>query len=192
MKLEGFELEVEGSRDDAALISNQVTSQIGNMLDIEGIIKGEAKPKTTPLPTIGNLEKKPPRKKRSSTPKYTNEEKKEIEAISFSHDPSIYGNPKQDWKVLQKSIWLLYVLKENGSGDQHPGGRLSNTFNHHFKQSGVITTSNINRDLGRAKSNASPATVGEDKQGKIGYWFLTDSGISQAQALVAEARGESG
>jgi len=193
MKLQGFELEVEGSREDATLISNQVGKQIAGMLDIQDIIEGEASEKTSPPPLAPTIDAKPtkaPRKKRASGPSYTREEKEANKAISYSHDPSKYGNPSQNWKVVQKAVWLLYVLKEEKQGDTHPGLRLVNTFNEHFKQSGKITTSNVNRDLGRAKTQ-QPPLLGEDKVGKLGEWFLTDGGIRMAQELVAEALGES-
>ena len=190
MKLQGFELEIEGSREDAALISKQVTNQITGMLDIEGIIEGKAK-RTTPNPPLQADESTAPakpRKKRASGPKYTKEEKAEIAAIAFFHNPENFGNPQQGWTTVQKALWLLYVLKETNLGDSHPGVRLTNTFNEHFKQSGKIATGNVNRDLGKAKSQA-PALVGEDKVGKFGNWFLTDTGRQEAQKLVAEARG---
>ena len=193
MKLQGFELEVEGSREDAALISNQVGKQIAGMIDVQDIIEGEASEKNSAVeqpPILNASPAKPPRKKRSSGPSYTKEDKEANKAISYSHDPEKYGNPSQNWKVLQKAIWLLYVLKEESLGDKHTGLRLVNTFNEHFKQSGKITTSNVNRDFGRAKSK-QPPILGEDKVGKLGEWFLTDSGIRMAQELIAEALGES-
>ena len=67
MKLQGFELEVEGSREDAALISNQVGKQISGMLDLEEIIQGKSNPKVTPPHIIEQPEKKPRKRKNCSS-----------------------------------------------------------------------------------------------------------------------------
>ena len=86
-------------------------------------------------------------------------------------------------KTVDKAIWLLHVVKQELSGSV-----LVATFNKHFRQAGMITVSNANRDLGRSKSK-SPPFVGEDTTKNPPQWFLTEEGTRQANKLVGDALG---
>lgn len=65
-------------------------------------------------------------------------------------------------------------------------GQIVKTFNLHFRQAKTVTSSNVARDLGKAKVS-TPALVGEDPTKSPPGWFLTDEGVRRAQALIAEA-----
>lgn len=62
------------------------------------------------------------------------------------------------------------------------------TFNKHFRQSGQLTTGNVNRDLGVLKGK-SPSQIGEDATKEPSAWFLTTEGKTSARKLVQEALG---
>jgi hypothetical protein len=96
------------------------------------------------------LQRRRPKRSKAAQP---NKESGNSIAIDFSHAPEKFGNPSQGWKTKDKSIWLLYVLREGSSIGEVSGRSISETFNKHFKQSGTITASNVQRDLGRAKVN---------------------------------------
>ena len=68
------------------------------------------------------------------------------------------------------------------------GGTISATFNKYFKEAGVISTSNVNRDLGRAKAKL-PAQVNSDVNKTPAEWYLTTEGKKIAEQFVKEAVG---
>lgn len=190
MKLTGLEIEIDGSRDDAAAITASIGQQMANLLQpVDSIIDGAPlQPnlpglETTPQTNVG----KKSRKRRAPTA--STNEGAEVIAIDFQHAPEKYGNPQQGWKTAEKSMWLLYVLKEAANVGEVSGRALSETFNKHFRQSGTITVSNTNRDLGRLKGEKPPA-LGEDASKNPPNWYLTDDGRKRAQMLVAQALGK--
>lgn len=194
MKLQGFELEVEGSREDASLISRNLGEQMSSLLQPAGaIIEGEI---ATGLLTSANnshpsegATTKKARRRRHQTVNVNGEVPP---AIDFKHDSGKFGNPKQDWKTAQKAQWLLYVAKEVTGIAELSAKDLVTTFNKHFRQSGTITASNVTRDLGRLKVTDTPSPVGEDPTKSPPLWYLTDEGRKRAQGFVAEALGQSG
>jgi hypothetical protein len=101
------------------------------------------------------------------------------QAIDFRHDSAKYGNPSQSWSVTQKTIWLMYVLKNVQSSNEISASQLLATFNENFKQAKTIHPPHLSRDLGSAKVQ-NPAPVGEHK----GMWYLTSEGERQAKELI--------
>lgn len=194
LKLQGLELEIEGSREDASLISRSVGQQVASLLHpASGIIEGKDVLNGLPVleispPLPSAPLKKARRRKQTGTASPADGERSP--AVDFRHTPEKYGNPRQHWKTAEKSLWLLYVLKEAAGIGELTGPNLAKTFNKHFRQSGPIQTGHVGRDLGRLKVNETPSPVGEDTTKTPSTWFLTDQGIRRAQALVADALGQ--
>ena len=191
MKIQGFELEIEGAREDAAIISQNIGSQLSSLMQPSSkIIEGDVIADRQPIPVtpqITSVEQKQRRQRRPSV--NVGGERGDSGAIDFVFAPEKFGNPKQQWKTAEKAVWLIYVLRENDKGSEFSTVTLVNTFNKHFKQSGTITTSNVTRDLGRLKTNTTPTEIGENAVASPSLWFLTDAGRKKAQSLVADALG---
>ncbi|PQA88662.1 hypothetical protein CW354_10320 [Marinicaulis flavus] len=189
MKIQGFELELEGSREDAAVINEQLGRQLAGMLPpIEGIIEGKVEQVASPGQAHQDVDEKPKRKQSRKRRVASSGEAAEAPKIEYRHDSSKYGNPKQDWNVTKKVLWLLYVLKQEVGRDEFSAGELAGVFNLYFKQFGTIRASNVSRDLGSAKKK-SPSPVADDPTKNPVTWYLTDAGNKNAQALVEEALG---
>ncbi|WP_164603536.1 hypothetical protein [Rhodopseudomonas sp. BR0M22] len=192
LKLQGLELEIEGSREDASIMSQSIGQQIAGMMGPVGtIIDGSPASDAASLPSIANSSSsnsaRKPRRKQVNGSQTNGAEGSRT--IDFKHSPEKFGNPKQGWKTAQKALWLLYVAKESANQGELASRVIADTFNKHFKQAGLVQTGNVGRDLGRLKSQ-SPAAVGEDTTQVPPAWFLTDEGRKQAQALVSEALGQ--
>ena len=195
MKLTGFELEIEGSREDVPLMAQAVGQQISSLLTpASNIVEGEII-ENNDLPQLPSEAKPKTRKKRSSRQSSQNSTnstlngKGKTEAIDWKHNPTNWGNPQQDWSTTDKSIWLLYVVHKETQVAELTGSEISKTFNKHFRQSGQITTGQINRDLGRAKGKR-PALVSEDTTKNPPAWFLTSEGKKVAQDLIVKSGGQ--
>jgi hypothetical protein len=195
MKLQGLELEIEGAREDAAVISQNIGAQLSSMMQpVSGIIEGEishdgAVPVQAPQIINGAVKKQRRTRKQSSV---IGSDSQESTVIDFKSSPEKFGNPQQQWKTADKALWLIYVLQENSKGTEFSTKAIVDTFNKHFKQSGRITTSNVTRDLGRLKTNTTPTVIGENSSNSPSTWYLTEAGIKKAQGLVAEALGVAG
>jgi hypothetical protein len=185
LKIQGFELEVEGSRDEVSDLTRSVSEQLSGLMNPSGIIlDGSSEAVVPPPQSAPKLTDRRSRRKKS-IPANTDDLGS---AIDFRHDPSVNGMPRQDWKTAQKALWLIHILSPLGKGDGFSTKTLVETFNKHFKQAGTITTSNVTRDLGRAKINDNPPPVGEDTTKSPSQWFLTEEGTKRVLAWIAEAR----
>jgi hypothetical protein len=198
LKLQGLELEVEGSRDDIPAIRQSLNQQLAGLL---GPATDMAEGKTSKPITIqseddgssGNGSTKRRRKNRSATARNSSQgESSEDSALDWRHDTARYGSPPQTWSASDKAIWLLYVAKNEANAGEMSGSRLASTFNKQFRQAGQIQTGQVNRDLGRLKTarKGEPPLVSEDITKTPPAWFLTDTGTKHAQKLVAQALGE--
>ncbi len=189
LKIQGFELEIEGAREDAAQISEQIGQQVaGIMKPVEGIIEGSPAEKPANQPSLPGLEaspvtpQKPKRKKRTAN--LSGEKKTSTDPIDFVLKDTTYSTPQQSWTIVQKAMWLLFILKELGLGNQHSGSVLNATFNKHFKEAGTIDTGNINKQLMKKKSEKR---VGQDTTNDPAEWFLIQDGINEVRELIAGA-----
>lgn len=195
LKLQGLELEIEGAREDASLISRNIGQQMAGLLQPAGaIVDGDVLNDETPPVQIinasnGTSPKKIRRRKQASTAQNDDDSSA---AVDFKHEPQKYGNPRQEWKTAQKAVWLIYVVKEVTGIAEMTTRSIVETFNKHFRQSGTITTSNTSRDLGRLKAKEKPSPVGEDTTKTPAPWYLTEEGRKRAQELVGEALGQPG
>jgi hypothetical protein len=193
LKLQGFELEIEGNRDDASIISRSIGDQIASVISPGvNIVEGEfssahSANNTAPaVPLISEAVKRRGGRRSRNTTAVAGEVG-EAAAIDFRNDPAKYATPTQQWKTADKAIWLLYVVKEVTGVSDLSTGQIMKTFNTHFRQAKTITASNVSRDLGKLKVS-SPSLVGEDNTKSVGRWFLTEEGVRRAQALIANAQ----
>lgn len=201
VKLQGFELEMEGTRDDVPMIAHNVGQQLAGIIGpVAEIAQGEDVTETeiAPSHTSGNgssAQVQPPPRKRaqrnrrpsgsSSAPRDASEET----APAWNHDPSRWGVPTQEWSTADKALWLLYVISQETTQRDLSAGMLVTLFNDKFRQSGKIRPSNVSRDFGLLKTRA-PALVSDDTTKSTVHWFLTQAGEHKAQELVRRALGQ--
>lgn len=177
VKLQGFELEVDGEREDIPAITSAVQRQISGMVTPAQLANG-SDPSESENPKTIDAEKKPTTRSvrrrsgsRSSEPAAS--------PIEFRHDSSKFGNPLQTWGVAEKSIWLLYVVKEITRTAEISGPQIAATFNQYFKQAKRLHPPNVTRDLGKLKVQ-NPSPIGEDKN----LFYLTQEGEKRAKELI--------
>src|SRR6185436_9277867 len=84
-------------------------------------------------------------KKRRSKMQSTSVSKRK-EALDLVNKPQTYSSPIQQWKVAEKAIWLLFVIKKENIADEASCSQLAKTFNKHFKEAKMIQPSNVSRD----------------------------------------------
>jgi hypothetical protein len=196
MKLQGFELEIEGSREDVPLIAQNLSQQLSGLMAPTGaIIEGEtvesarigAAPPPSVDPSSGfSQTKRKPRRRHNATKPATDTADT---VINWRHDSSKYGAPKQAWSTANKALWILYVVKSETEETELSGTQIADTFNKQFRQAGTIKNFNVNRDLGKLKVRKGAALVGEDTTKDPSRWFLTEAGDKKAQELIGEALG---
>lgn len=183
LKVQGLELEIDGERQDIPAITATVQRQLTGLFEpAEVIIDTEKKLKSeTDQPESGASAGKGRSSRRRASQKSTAEAAAPIE---FRHESTKYGNPLQSWSIIDKCIWLLYVLKNLTPFKEVEAAQLVATFNEDFKVAGRLHPPHVPRELARARGQ-NPAPVGEDK----GRWFLTAEGDRQAQELVKSLSG---
>jgi hypothetical protein len=193
LKLQGLELEIEGSREEVPNITQNLGRQIAGMLQPAGaIVVGEVVGGREDDFLEENLTQVPRRqrtRRKRVQAQTTRESPVKEDAVDWKHDPSKYGSPKQGWSTADKSLWLLSVVSQEAGINELSGQRIVLTFNKHFRQAGPIRTQNANRDLGRLKVNKTPSPVAEDTTKTPSQWFLTEEGVKSAQSLMADALG---
>lgn len=196
MKLTGFELEIEGSKEDVPAISQSLGRQLQGLLQPpEAILNGESHPALPVAPAIlpaqevdsdASARKKP--RKRRATAASGVVDVEDGSAVDWRHDSAKYGVPSQSWNTANKSLWTLYVVTQETSEKELSGRRIAATFNKHFRQAKSVTVTNVNRDLGRLKLKR-PSVVSEDTTKTPAAWYLTEEGNKHVQGLIAEALG---
>lgn len=198
LKLEGFELEVEGSKDDIPHIAENISGQFAGLLaPTANIARGNERAaahqpvNVTPLATQvgGGRGKRRSNGRRSASTGSGNGSASATELFDWKHDVALFGNPLQAWNTAEKAMWLLYVAAKQNVTQEMTGPQIAATFNKHFRQSGRILGHNITRDLGKVKGTP-PAKVSEDTTKEPPAWFLTDEGIKHAEVLVKTSRGQ--
>jgi hypothetical protein len=178
IELEKLKIHVEGAREIAPDIANNVANQIATVFQPAGLIESPSDNGTPINITPVTAARKPARRRsvaiKSDSPNGG--------SVNWTHDPATWGTPVQTWKQSKKIMWLLFVVEQalaDGSGltpDQ-----ITDTFNTKFKDAGLIIKGNIKRDL--SKQDESFGSVD-------GRWFLKQGGKTEAAKLVAEAKGE--
>ncbi len=194
LKITGFELSVEGNREDVPLMTQAVGQQfVGLLGPAADIVEGEiieVSSQPAPLLVEERTAKKPPRRRTptSSAPRSNNGDKKDV-AVDWRHDTSKWGSPQQDWVTAEKAMWLLHVAANEVNAKEMAANQIADTFNKHFRQAGPIRVGNVSRDLGVQKRH-TPALVSEDTTKSPPAWFLTEAGIKRANELASKARGQ--
>ena len=179
LKLQGFELDIEGDRADMPAITSAVAQEITGLIQPTAALTNGIEVVSTKTTIEGETEntKKQRAKKKSGGSRSSGDPGGQ--AVDFRHDSARYGNPSQSWSVTQKAIWLLYVLKDIQGLNEIAATQLVATFNENFKQAKTIHPPHLSRDLGSAKVQ-NPAPVGEHR----GLWYLTEEGERQAKDLI--------
>jgi len=183
-KIKELELQVEGTREEVATITNSVGQQFQGLMQPRGSMGDPSALANTPLQITEDGEiteiKNSSKKRRPSSGQSKVEKAK---ALDLTNDPAKYGAPVQGWPALDKAVWLLYVVQNILGISELSASEISETFNKHFKQLGKIRSSNISRDFGNKKAGAK-AIVGENANVYPAKWFLTEEGNKMAQRLI--------
>ena len=197
LKVQGFELEVDGTRDDLPVLRQALTQQVAGLIaPATDMADGEGAPEPVALggSTAAALAAGSSARRTRRNPRTTTSPAAETKdtPIDWRHDSATFGSPLQTWKNAQKAIWLLYVGAKAANVPEMSNGTISATFAKHFRQAGPIRKSNLARDLGLLKvaRNGTPPLVSEDTTKNPPVWYLTDAGVAEAQKLVAQALGQ--
>ncbi len=190
LKIQAFELEIEGTREDIPLISQNIGDEIAGLLEpAANIVEGQEVKKEIKSSAVFASQNNNRRSSKRPRAIKSNEQASQAEsAANWEHKPERWGIPQQNWTTAKKAIWLLYVVKEELGINEFTANSIAVTFNKHFYQSKTIQAGNISRDLGKLK--LKPQTpVSENTTKEPFAWYLTLEGVKYAQQLVQEARG---
>jgi hypothetical protein len=189
VKLQGLKFSVEGTKEDAPKIAQQIEKQLSGMIQAPAILASPGLTSGNGSPVIegevlnddGTGKKKRIRKSSAGGTKTPADE------INFVHDSSQYGSPLQGWTQVQKAIWFLYVVGKQTQITQLTGYSIAKNFNRLFKAAGQINNGNVTKGLDGQKLKGTNATVGSDMTDGTAKYFLTTTGIALAESL---AKGE--
>jgi|SRR6185369_5843831 len=194
LKLTGFELDIEGSREDIPLIAQNVGQQIAGLLaPASKIVSGEktdASSRTVhPIQTIVDVSSARRKRKRLSIPPIAGAQdaEKAPNVLNWKHDSSKWNSPNQSWSTLDKALWLIYVAEQETQQTELTVRQIAETFNTHFKQAKTVRIPNVTRDMGNKKAGKD-ALVGENATISPSKWYLTESGKSRVTKLIAEGK----
>jgi hypothetical protein len=190
MVLTGFKLKIRGERDDMPVIKRNLEQQMAGLLSpAANIAQSRLPPNTIDADIVhrdGSGRPKKASRVRRTGP--ANGEPRST-ALDFHHDFDQFGVPSQTWPAGKKILWLLYIASREAQATELSGPVIAETFNKHFRQSGMLKKSNMPRDL-RILKQKNPGLVGDNANGSPINWFLTTEGEKEAAGLVAEAKGE--
>jgi hypothetical protein len=187
LKITGFELEVEGTKDQVALITSTVSNQLRGMVQPNGLL-GE---KTDTLDVKSESVDQLPRAK-TAKPRKRNGLSKAVKGdqpgpIELNNDPSKYGTPVMEWSILQKGMWILYVAEQSAGITELSARAIADTYAKYFKQVKIFRPSNISRDFGGKKTGAN-AFVAENPSQKPARWYLLEPGKTAVKQLITEQK----
>jgi hypothetical protein len=186
MKLTGFELEIEGSKDDVPNIQQALSQQLNGLLQPPAGLIEEAPPpqmktiepeSVVALPTRTTKARKRPV---STVSPRSNGSDSESALNNWPRDITKYCAPAQAWSTREKVLWVLYVALKEEIAAELSTPQIKSTFNLHYRQAKTIDTSNINRDLGRLKGKL----VLEDVTKSPPAWFLTETGVTVVEQQI--------
>jgi hypothetical protein len=193
LKIQGFELEVVGTREDVPVLREALTQQVAGMLPpAMEMADAEVRPNRAPLSGATT----------SPTPDHTKRGRRHLSRpqakgtenespIEWRHDTAKYGSPMQAWSNAEKAMWLLYVAGNEANAAEMSNRQIITTFKKQFRSAGPILGKNLTRDLSRYKvaQNSTAPLVSDDTTKTPPVWYLTDAGKKHAQKLVAQALG---
>ncbi len=181
VKLQGLEIEVEGTKEDAPRIAQHLGKQIGTLLQSPAALaSGNVSPiidadVVESQNGTGSTKKKIKKSGGGGT-------KASADEVSFVPD-SQYGSPQQGWTTAQKSIWFLYIVEKQASITQLTAYSIAKNFNKYFKVSGAINGGNVMKGLEKERLK-TPPTVGADQTSGTSKYFLTTAGKTVAEKLA--------
>ena len=179
-------MEIEGSKEDVAVISSNISNQIKQLVKPQGLDTEDIQEiETTPTLINNPIEIRKKVKRNRSTS--NNAPKPSNTAIDIRFDSTKYGTPKMTWSTCNKAMWVIYTVYQETSIQELTITQIAETFNKHFKQAGAIRGSNISRDFG-SKKISSPSLVGETTTNNPSTWYLTDEGNKSVQNLIAQQK----
>lgn len=180
VKLQGLEIEVEGTKEDAPRIASQLGKQIGGLLQSPAALaSGNGAPTIDTEIVEANNGAVPKKKTKRGGSGVT---KTSADDFNLVHDPEKYGTPRQEWTQAQKAIWFLHIVGEQSQIKQQTSYCIAKNFNKYFKSSGQLNSANVMRGLERERQK-SPTTVNADMNSGTAKYFLTISGTALAQKL---------
>jgi hypothetical protein len=189
MKLSGFELEIEGSKDVIPNIQQALSQQLSGLLQPGAgfIDESPQLPMKTieahpVMPSVRNG--KPRKRSAPSLSPRSNGSESEGALESWPRDVSKYTSPTQAWSTRDKALWVLYVAQKENIASEVSGIQIRDTFNLHYRQAKTINLSNVNRDLGRVKGQL----VGEDVKKSPPCWFLMEAGTVTVEQKIKEIK----
>jgi hypothetical protein len=183
VRLQGLEIEVEGTREDAPRIANQLGKQIGGLLQAPAALASENG--ATTIDAEGVESDNGTGKKKKGKKGGSGQTKTSADDITFVPD-SQHGSPQQGWTQAQKAIWFLYIVEKQTNVTQLTAYSIAKNFNKYFKVSGAIYAGNVMRGLEKERLK-SPPTVGADQTSGTSKYFLVTAGKTLAEKL---AKGE--
>lgn len=193
MELTGFRLKVKAEREgDVARITQQLGKQLAGMTQpLAGIVDSSRVIETQTVQENGEAglaQKSAAKLTRKRSRKAGENGRSQL--ITWQHDSAAWGTPKQAWTAAQKILWIMYVIGKATGQSEIGGPTIAESFNKAFKQFGTLKKKSMPRDLGALKTK-SPALVLDNTAECPITWYLTETGILEAEKLVAEARGDS-
>lgn len=177
-ELKELKIHVTGDREIAPMIANNAGRQFSSILSPAGLIdapkngQGDNGNKVIDAPVLTV------RGKRKKAQVATDENA--VAPLTWVHDSSRWGAPAQNWKTLQKSAWLLFVVGQALGKPDLSAGEISDIFKANFRDAGPPRPSNIARDLAK-----DTTLFGEEN----GRFFLKQAGKDLAETLVSQAQG---
>jgi hypothetical protein len=185
IEISGVELEIEDDREQAtsafASLQNQIAGIIQPVVGKALLGAGQV----IDAPPANGAAVSIPRKRRKLTPAGPAKagEDPEVQTIKFIHDPDKFGNPQQSWSTPNKGIWTLWVVEQATGRKELTISEIVNAFNQHYRQFGIISSSNLSRDMAGLRRR-NPPPVGADTNRTPQTWFLHDAGKVLAQRLA--------
>jgi hypothetical protein len=193
MDITGFKLKIKADRaEDLPNISENLSQQMSGLLTgPSDVIEQRApKPVDARVTTSSNGDEEEKTKKKGIRRKSNSSSDTAVSApLAWTHDAAKWGTPKQGtWTATQKILWILYVISKEKDMTEVAGPVIAATFNEKFKQFGPLHRQNMPRDLGSLKTK-SPSQVMDNPAKSPATWYLTESGIKEAEKLVIDAKG---
>ena len=188
LELQGLKIEVEGSKDDAPRLAQQIGRQLGGLLQAPAALaSGNGIAAGANVLDGGVESENGAGKKQRKQRKAGAGGRAPSETIALSHDPATYGSPLQGWTTTQKAIWFLHIASKQASVAQLTATNIAKNFNKNFRASGIIHGGNVGQGLEKERLKGVNATVNADMSDGTAKYFLTQAGIAFAEKL---GRGE--
>jgi hypothetical protein len=189
-KIQALELEIEGTRDELPQIAEAIGGQLTSMLQPASKII-EAQPslftsESSKMIEVSALPSKrsPTRRRKATSTTNGTHDTKPKKLIEWKHDAAKWGMPKQAWSATQKIVWFLHVSENYFEGLELTAGQISASFNHAFKQAGILSAKHVKGNLDSLKIRK---ILNEDTTKSPSSWSLTESGKKQGSELVTQA-----